>query len=523
MAENRNQAPEIIFAKAQRCEKQGNWPEAINLYKALLKFKPNYPEAHHNLAIALRHDGQEINALKYAQMAANLAPENPVILFSLGISLEKIGQYAEAIDAYMRTLELRPNYTAVLSNLGRVLEIEGKINESIGVLEQALKYKPKATEVIINLANSHLSAGQPNQSTYLLNKLVKNQIGISSDILATASNSLGVAAQITNKKNLAIRHFSEAIEYKPDFAEAHENLAQALLSLGQYEKAWVEYEWRWHNPSNQQTKRRLPGLQWNGEKSNEMKLLIHTEQGFGDVIQFVRFLSLIDIGEGKLILACHKTLVDFLSTLSCVNGVVDIKSDLPEYDRHIPLLSLPRVLEITKAKIPNAPYLSGSPPARKEEKNQISIGITWAGVPRHENDPYRNRSCPIDLLKPLMNIRGIKLYSLQTGPQKNEIGKIDKAGEIVDLSDKIKSFKDTADLISELDLVITIDTAVAHLAGAIGKNVWILLAKSHDWRWNERDPKNIWYPTSRLFIQKSPGNWTDPIDEIIAELNKLIP
>ena len=254
-----------------------------------------------------------------------------------------------------------------------------------------------------------------------------------------------------------------------------------------------------------------------------MKLLIHTEQGFGDVIQFVRFLPLIDIGESKLILACHKTLVDLLSTLSCVNSVVDIKSDLPNYDKHIPLLSLPRVLEITETKIPNAPYLFANPPSRKSHEKKISIGITWAGTPRHQYDPFRNRSCPIDLFQPLMNVRGIRLYSLQTGPKKTEIGKINKSGGIVDLSGKIQSFKDTANLISELDLVITIDTAVAHLAGAIGKNVWILLAKCPDWRWNQKESVNIWYPTSRLFIQKSPGNWSDPIDEIIGELNKLIP
>ncbi len=523
MAKKITLAPEQLFLKAQISEKKRDWKSAINFYKSAVKLRPNYVEAHHNLAIVLRHEGQKEGALISAQTAANLTPEHPTIQFSLGVSLELMGKNKDAIGAYKKSLGLRPDYISALNNLGRLLDLQGLNQEAISVLKRSLAIAPNSTEAIINLSNAYLSVGKPEQTNKLLQPLISNKTDKSNTSMGIAYNSLGVAAQILNQTNQAVKYFKKAIEKISDFAEAHENLAQTLLFQGMYRKAWVEYEWRWKNQSNAQSKRKFNGSLWNGSDLSNKILLVHAEQGFGDVIQFARFLSLIDIQNGKILLACHPALINLLSTLPSVHKVVDINDALPTYNAHIPLLSLPRLLEISESNIPSSSYLTAKPSNVVEDTKKIKIGITWAGKPRHQSDPYRNRSCPIEIFEPLLNISGIKLFSLQTGPNKVELKKIDDTSLITDLSDGIESFADTASLICELDILITIDTAVAHLAGSLGKRVWILLSKSSDWRWNIRDKRNIWYPTARIFKQRTEGNWSEPFDDIIAELKKLIP
>ncbi len=523
MTEKTSQAAEQLFTRAQLCEKKSDWQSAITFYRSALKLRPNYLEAHHNLAIALRSDKQVESSLISALLASNIAPNHPIVQFSLGVSLEKMGKITDAIGAYQKSIELRPDYVAALSNLGRLLELKGKTLEAIKILEQALIIMPGSIEAIINLSNSYLSAGKPKETTYLLQSLIKGDTEGSDTSLSLAFNSLAVAAHILGNKNKAIRYFKKSIKKMPNFAEAHENLAQTLLFQGKYKQAWVEYEWRWLNQSNQQSKQKFGGIPWNGEKLSNKTLLVRAEQGFGDIIQFVRFLPMIVMEKGSLILACHHTLVDLLSTLPSVDRVIDINEKLPPYNRQVDLLSLPRILNITESSIPSSPYLSFDSSITVDDTNKIKIGLTWAGTDRHQSDPYRNRSCPVATFKPLLNLSEIKLFSLQTGPSKIDLIEINKLKSITDLSHNIQSFEDTAALICSLDIVITVDTAVAHLAGSLGKNVWVLLAKSSDWRWKTKSGRNLWYPTARIFKQKSPGDWSGPINDITKELKKMIP
>ena len=523
MVKQADQDLQQFLSKARLYEQKGDWKSAIEFYKSALTLEPGHLESHHNLAIALRHDSQMVASLNSASLAANIAPKHPIVQFSLGVSLEKMKKINDAVEAYQKSIKLRPDYVAALSNLGRLLEIKGRSMEAIKVLERAISIDPNSIESIINLSNSYLAVGQPQDTIEILEPFVK-QGKIQSDAsLSLALNTLAVAAHTLGKKNKAIKQFKKAIEKMPNFAEAHENLAQTLLYQGNYQKAWIEYEWRWLNHSNQQSKQSFSGLPWKGEELSHKTLLIYAEQGFGDVIQFVRFISMIPIKEGKVILACHTDLINLLSTLPCIDHVIDIRDERPVYDRHIALLSLPRLLGITEANIPSLPYLTATPSPLLKNSKKMKIGLTWAGTTRHKSDPYRNRSCPIRAFQPLLNIPGIKLYSIQTGSDKNDLAEINKAGLITDLSNGIQSFQDTAALISGLDILITVDTAVAHLAGSLGKSVWILLAKSSDWRWNSKSDKNLWYPGIRIFKQKSPGNWEEPLSEVTNELKKMIP
>jgi tetratricopeptide (TPR) repeat protein len=523
MRKRTSQDAEQLFSRAQLCEKRSDWQSAITFYRSALKLRPNYLEAHHHLAIALRSDKQLESSLISALFATKLAPDHPTVQFSLGVSLERTGKITDAIGAYQKSIELRPDYVAALSNLGRLLELKGKTLEAIKILEQALFIMPGSIEAIINLSNSYLSVGKPKETTYLLQSLIKGTTENSDTSLSLAFNSLAVAAHILGNKNNAIRYFKKSIKKMPNFAEAHENLAQTLLFQGNYEQAWVEYEWRWLNQSNQQSKQKFSGISWEGEKLSNKILLVRAEQGFGDIIQFARFLPMIPMKKQNLILACHPKLIGLLSTLPSVDRVVDINEELPGYDRHVALLSLPRLLNITESNIPSSPYLTANFSSITSNTNKIKIGLTWAGTARHQSDPYRNRSCPVDVFKPLLNLSKIKLFSLQIGPSKIDLIKINKLKLIADLSHKIQSFEDTAALICNLDIVITIDTAIAHLAGSLGKTVWIMLAKSSDWRWNTTSGRNLWYPTARIFKQRFPGDWSGPISDITKELKKMIP
>tara|TARA_B100000315_G_scaffold212156_2_gene209387 strand:+ start:8149 stop:9693 length:1545 start_codon:yes stop_codon:yes gene_type:complete len=509
---------ETLFKDAQACEKQGDWSGAVALYQAALAESPDFVEAQHNLALALRQLGQSDEALKWAQSAAALRPDHPTIQFSLGLSLEQTGQIRLAIEAYRNSAALRPNYVAALNNLGRLLEVAGDIPDSIKILDRALAQAPSDLGVQLNLANSYLQGGQPEKSIELLQALISqdNQI-------AAAHNSLGVAAHVTGDQRQAILHFREAIKLDPQFAEAHENLAQALLFEAEYEEAWAEYEWRWQNDSNTQSKRHLSEPVWHGESLAGRTLLVHAEQGFGDVIQFVRFLSSIEKSDGRLILACHAALVELFSDLDAVDQVVDMKDAIPQFDCHAPLLSLPRILGVDGTSIPNTPYIAPKLSGSGLAASKLKVGFAWAGMPRHEFDPHRNRSCPVEVFDSLTKLTEFEFYSLQTGPQAAELGKIGGSNTIIDLEPRIHNFNDTAKLVSELDLVISVDTALAHLAGAQGKKVWILLATCADWRWQHKVTNNPWYPTARLFRQKSPGNWAYLLDDVIEEIRTLIP
>jgi len=508
---------ETLFNDAQACERQADWSGAVALYQAALEHNPEFVEAQHNLALALRQLGQTDDALRWAEQAALGRPDHPTIQFSLGLSLEQTGQLEQAIETYRKAVALRPNYIAALNNLGRTLEKAGRLPESIEYLERAIALAPSDSGVRLNLANSYLQGGQPDKSAEILKALISDDVHN-----ALAHNTFGVAAHVTGDQRQALTHFRDAIKIEPNFAEAHENLAQALLFEQDYQEAWSEYEWRWQNDSNTQGKPNFSGPLWNGENLDGRTLLVHAEQGFGDVIQFVRFLSSIEKSDGHLILACHAALVELFLELDAIDHVIDITGEIPSFDCQAPLLSLPRILGVDGTDIPTPPYLLPKAADNGLVSPKFKVGFAWAGMPRHEFDPHRNRSIPIEAFEPLIKLTGFQFYSLQTGPQTVELDRINDSSAIIDLEPGIHSFNDTAKLVSELDLVISIDTALAHLAGAMGKNVWILLATCADWRWQVKNTNNSWYPTAHLFRQTLPGNWTDPLDDVIEQIKALI-
>jgi hypothetical protein len=340
---------------------------------------------------------------------------------------------------------------------------------------------------------------------------------------AVVYNNLGNAFTAQNRLHEAVAHYEKALALNPDFPDAHMNLGMALLKLGDLPRGFREFDWRW------QTRFFTPFLppqpRWDGSPMLDKTLLVHTEQGAGDTIQFARYLPLVCERVGKVLLVAPDPLQALMATVA---GVDEIRGpgEIPEsaFDMYTPLMTVAGLLGTTLETIPAAtPYLA-PPPDRDlllppAPERALRVGIAWAGNPQQGND--RNRSARLADFGPLFDVSGIAWYSLQVGERMRELGDWQRTA-IIDLAPLIRDWGDTAALVSQLDLVISVDTGVAHLAGAVGKPVWVLLCHAPDWRWMLEREDSPWYPTARLFRQPRPKDWAGVMTRVSAELQTLV-
>jgi hypothetical protein len=293
-------------------------------------------------------------------------------------------------------------------------------------------------------------------------------------------------------------------------------LAVVALIRGDYASGWREAEWRWKCKDFSSPKRQWSKPQWKGEQLNGETILLHAEQGFGDTVQFVRYAPMVAERGGKVILECPAVLHRLLKNLPGIAGIVP-ETAQPEFDLQCPLLSLPLAFGTLLDTVPNrVPYLTPEPQLCEqwgkligERASGLKVGLTWAGSPTHQND--RKRSLTLNQLLPLAQAAGVTFFSLQKGPAAQQANDPAIGFPIADLTARLTDFADTAAMISQLDLVITVDTVIAHLAGALGKPVWVFLPRVPDWRWMLDREDTPWYPTMRLFRQEVHGQWEKPI------------
>jgi tetratricopeptide (TPR) repeat protein len=334
--------------------------------------------------------------------------------------------------------------------------------------------------------------------------------------MVAAQHNLAVVLADQGRFQEAIAAYSRAIELKPDSVEARCHLAELYLLLGDFERGWKEHEWRLPiaYPNNPR--------RWDGGELNGKTILPYGEQEFGDVIQFVRYVPMVAEKGGRIIFVCHEKLIRLLASMPHIAQIVSLKQPTPPFDVFCPLLSLPLALGTALHAIPaNVPYLKSERPRLGKKPGVLRVGLAWAGNPEHWDD--LRRSIPLDQFAPLSAIPGIEFYSLQVGPAPRQANDSSAPLPLIDLTSELQDFADTATLIESLDLVITVDTVVAHLAGAMGKPVWVLLAAMPDWRWMLDRADSPWYPTMRLFRQESTGSWSHVIWRIadsLAELNR---
>lgn len=505
-------------------QEKGQFDEAVSCYQKALQLDPHLYMAQENLARAYcalgsvrRERGQKDSAVDFYRKALRLKPDETGIYYALGLLYLETGRLDEASTCYQEILRRDPVHADALNAMGSVLQKKGDIDGAAGYYQKALRVNPHIPEALNNLGTMMRDKGMFDEAEkYYRQALCENPS------FPAALNNLGTVARDKGLLDEAEKCYRQAIELDPDFAEAHWNMAFAFLLGGKYRPGWREYEWRWKLQEHYLHDLSQP--LWDGSDIRGRTILIHAEQGIGDSIQFIRYAPMVAEKGARVIVACRKELVRLFQTVKNIEQVVAYGSRFPHYDLHCPLLHLPLIFDTTPETIPSSPpYLSPDPLAVSawrerivKEKTQFSIGLVWAGSPSHIND--RNRSCPRELLLQLTRLEGFSFYSLQKGAA----GSHAPGGvNLLDYSDALHDFSDTAAFVENLDLVISVDTAAAHLAGALGKAVWTMLPYAPDWRWMLNREDTPWYPTMRLFRQPAPGDWRSVVEHMDESLREM--
>ena len=537
-------------------QEQGKVEDAIAAFKQALVIRPDYPGVCNNLGNLLLESDRTDEAIASYRQALQLRPTYAEAHNNLGNALQRQGKRDEAVAEYQRALELRPNFVEALSNLGAVLRDQKKTVEGISYLEQALSLQPGFAEIHNNLGNAYQELDRLDEAIACYREAVKlkpdlaevrsnlgnmlqyigefdeafehfaQAIATQADF-AGAYNNLGIARRNYGDLDAAFIAYDRAIELKPDFIEAHWNKALNYLLIGDLENGFAGYEQRfqWSKFIEQNPPRNFTQPRWDGTPLDGKTILLYAEQGMGDTIQFIRYISFVAQQAGHIILECHPPLVNLLQTIPAIEQIIPYGTALPTFDVHAPLMSLPYILGTTLETIPaDIPYLPApkstasllTPCLSSLASSALKIGFVWDGNPQN---PYnKSRTCPLKLLLPLAQIPGVTLYSLQKEPKPADVDLLQAHPEVQDLRSHLHNFTDTAAFIQQLDLIIAVDTAVAHLAGALGKPTWLLLPFAPDWRWMCDRDDTPWYPTMRLFRQPSYGNWETVLDEVKAAL-----
>jgi Flp pilus assembly protein TadD len=471
-----------LFRQASRLQSQNRKLEAARCYAQALQLQPDLSEAAFNLGVLFQAMDQLPQAISCYRRTLQLQPGYVPAWGNLGVALRDAGENSEAIASFRQALRLEPGSSSVLNNLGNALRSGFRLDEAITAFREALRREPANAGIYENLANALREAGRPAEAVVYLRK---------------------------------------ALRLQPDFAEAHWDLAFALLLQGDFARGLDEYEWRWQLADFPH--REFAAPLWQGEDLADHTLLVHTEQGAGDAIQFVRFANTVAAMGGRVVLECPRSLAALFASVEGISAVVVRDDPLPDYDWHVPLLSLPHRLGTRLDSIPAAvPYLRSPsdrqvslPPSVFEKRAPLKVGLAWQGNPKHKND--KQRSLPLALLEPLFALENVAFYSLQADVADLR-GGAPSPGRLLDLSSLLGDYGDTAALLEQLDLVISVDTSVAHLAGALARPAWVLLPFAPDWRWLAEREDSPWYPTLRLFRQPAPGDWASVVETVRATL-----
>ena len=420
---------------------------------------------------------------------------------------------------HRRALALNPAFAEAHRNLGLCLLKEGKHEEAISCSRRALELHPA-------FAEAHFDMGVAFRNKEMLDEAVhsyRRALELKPDY-AAAYHNLGNALRGQLKLDEAAGCYRRALEAEPADAETHHNQALLMLLRGDFEQGWAESEWRWK--TGVLPPRPFPQPRWNGQLLNSQAILLHAEQGLGDTIQFIRYAPLIKAFDGTVLVCCHKPLVRLLATCPGIDQIIAEGDELPAFDVHLPLLSVPGVLGTTLETIPaNVPYLFAKSQLVDEWRQRLAdvkgfrIGINWHGRPGR--GAFRLRDIPLECFAQIAELPGVRLISLQK--ERHELAgagfPIIDPGEDVDTAHG--AFMDTAAIMMNLDLVVSSDTSVPHLAGALGVPVWTALPFAPDWRWLLDRSDSPWYPTMRLFRQERAGDWASVFDGMLRALQEL--
>jgi tetratricopeptide (TPR) repeat protein len=497
----------------------GRHDEALSSFEQALAIRPDYAVALVNRANALQDLQRPEEALASYDRALALRPDYVQALYNRGAALRKLQRRAEALASYEAALAIEPNHLDALVNRGVLLRELQRPAEALASYDRVLALRPGYAEALYNRGGALRDLQRPVEAL----ASYEAALAIKPDH-ADALNNRGLALAELQRGAEAIASYDRAIALRPDFTEAHWNRGWAYLLSGDFERGWPDFEWRWGIEGVAPWRRDFPQPLWLGEVPLAGKtILLHGEEGLGDDMQFVRYVPRVAELAGRVILEVPTELTGLFSRVPGPAAIIRRGAELPAFDCHCPLVSLPLAFKTRLDTIPSAtPYLSVAQErrakwrARLPQSSKRRIGVVWAGRPKFKGD--QTRSIGFTRLAPLLAARGIEFFGLQKDLRPGDREALQAYPQLTHLGDAIEDFDDTAAIVSLLDLVIGSDTSVVHLVGALGKPIWILLQHAADWRWLEGRSDNPWYPTARLFRQPTPGDWSSVVEAVKAEL-----
>jgi tetratricopeptide (TPR) repeat protein len=501
------------FGEAVRLHQAGRLAEADAYYRHVLAAHPRHADSRHLMGVLAHQIGQPDVAEQMIREAIALEPRMGAFHANLGNVLRAQGRMADALASYQTALALEPASATAHNNLALGLKAVGRLDEAGAAARQALAVQPDFPEAHAALGAILADTGRLDAAEPALRHAIALRPGY-----AEAYDDLGTVLKEQGLAQDAVSAFREAVRLKPDFANAHNNLAMALLAEGAFAEGWREYEWRWRTPRLAPAARAYPQPQWRGEAGEGRALLLWAEQGFGDTIQFCRYAALAHDRGFRVVLEVQPPLARLLKDVQGVDQLVAQGEPLPPFDLHCPLLSLPLALDTRLETIPGSAsclVADASEAVRWAGRlgDGLKVGIAWSGNPN--TTAHARRSLPPDQLARLIGAPGARFVSLQKDAEPP------RGLPILDLMDEAGDFAVTAALIANLDLVISVDTAVAHLAGAMGKPVWLLDRFDPDWRWLLGRRVSPWYPTMTIYRQPSPGDWGAVVEAVTRDLGDL--
>lgn len=480
-------APEL-FAQALAAHQTGRLDVADNLYRRALAADDAFAAAHINLGMVLHARGLLDAAIDCYRLGIERDATSAVAHNNLGRALHEQGKFAEAVECFQRSLAIDAQPASTHDNLGLALQALGRPIEAEAHHRRAIALQPQ---------------------------------------YVTARNSLGSALEDQARYAEAEASFRQALALNPNFAAAHLNLALVLLRCGNFAEGWQEYEWRWAcNPS---LRRDFLQPQWDGRPLPQGRVLIHAEQGLGDLLQFVRYMPLVKQRVGRVFVECPRAMIPLLARCAGIDAIIPRGDVLPGFDCHLPLLSLPRIFGTDVSTIPHdVPYLFVDPQltylwsGKVPRDGVLNVGICWQG---HPANPSQQRSIPLRMFEHLASVPGVRLFSLQKLHGLEQVAELRNRFELYEfgpsLDEEHGAFTDTAAIMQNLDLVVTSDTAIPHLAGGLGIPAWLAVPFIPEWRWQIDRPDSPWYPTLRLFRQKTLGDWETVFRQMATELTVL--
>jgi len=476
----------------------GHLQEALDLCLPLAN--AGNAESIYLLAVISAHGGVNDQALNLYQEALKLLPGRSDILYNFGVFLRETNEWDGAIEAWMQASRLNPTHWQASYNLGLVLSETGRDGEALEAYGQALQADPGNMDVLYNLGNAHFRLGQWEAAKTVYGRLLALRPAHTG-----ARGNLGLTLMRCGQDAAAVSACREVVALAPIDVIAHVNLGHALLAAGDWAEAFRELEWRWQVQSRPKA---LDGVvNWEGVSLKSGTLVVYGEQGHGDAVQFLRFVpqAKAQVGEAcRVVAMVHAPLVKLAARAAGVDEAVSLHVSEEalgdDVAAAIPLMSLPLVLEESVLRpLPLPPYIQ-PPRARPLRGDGMRIGLVWRGNSEHANDA--NRSCPLAALTPVLDAPGVHVYALQWGglteaEQKIASGRVN----VADVGSDFDNFSEAAEILAGLDVLITADTAMAHVAGAIGVPVWVMLPLVSDWRWRGADGVSPWYPEAKLFQQ----------------------